>query len=66
MNDNRPICPYCNVDLDYDEMFDETFDTSVFEAHWSGVCPICNRHFRWKEIYHYSHIENLEEEIDNG
>lgn len=66
MNDNRPICPHCIVEITYDDMTDESFDTSTYEVGWRGTCPICGAHFTWKEIYHYSRMESFEEETDNG
>ena len=66
MDDNCPICPYCGVEINYDDMIDDYFDASTYEAFWQGHCPECERHFTWKEIYHYSRIDSFEEEIDNG
>ena len=66
MNDNRPICPHCITEIPYDEMTDESFDTSTYEVSWRGTCPVCGRHFTWKEVYNYSRLEDFEEEIDNG
>lgn len=66
MNDNYPICPYCDTELNYDDLTDDFFDTSTYEVNWRGNCPICGRIFTWKEVYCYSHMENLKEEVDNG
>ena len=66
MNDNRPSCPHCITEIPYDEMTDDYFDTSAYEVNWRGTCPVCGRHFTWKEIYHYSRLEDFEEENDNG
>lgn len=66
MNDNRPICPHCVVEIPYDDMTDDYFDTSIYEVNWRGTCPVCGRHFTWKEVYNYSRLEDFEEEIDNG
>ena len=66
MNDNNPICSHCLVEIVYDEMTDESFDISTYEASWRGICPICGRRFIWKEVYRYSHLEYFEEEVDNG
>lgn len=65
MNDNCPICPYCVVVVDYGDITDESFDTSAYEVSWRGTCPVCGRHFTWKEIYDYSYMDCFEEEIDN-
>lgn len=66
MNDNHPICPYCDTELNYDEVTDDSFDTSAYEVNWRGNCPICDRIFIWKEVYRYSHMEDLKEKTDNG
>ena len=66
MNDNRPICPHCITEINYDDMIDDYFDTSTYEAFWRGTCPECGRHFTWKEIYHYSYINEFKEEINDG
>lgn len=66
MNDNRPICPHCLVEITYDDMSDDFFDTSTYEVNWRGICPICGRRFIWKEVYRYSHLSYFEEETDNG
>ena len=50
MNDNRPICPHCVAEITYDDMTDDSFDTSTFEVSWRGTCPVCGRHFTWKEV----------------
>lgn len=64
--ETRPICPYCITEIAYDDMTDESFDTSTYEVNWRGICPICGKRFAWTEIYRYSHLDNFKEEIDNG
>lgn len=66
MNDNCPICPHCVTEITYDDMTDESFDTSTYEVNWRGTCPNCGRRFTWKEIYRYSHLDYFEEENNNG
>ena len=66
MSDNWPICPHCVAEITYDEMVDESFDTSTYEVNLRGTCPVCGRLFTWKEVYRYSHMEDFKEEIDNG
>ena len=66
MNDNCPVCPYCDTELNYDNITYDSFDTSTYDVYWRGTCPDCGRHFTWKEVYHYSHWDFLEEENDNG
>ena len=66
MNDNRPICPHCVVEIPYDDMTDDYFDTSTYEVNWRGTCPVCGKRFIWKEVYCYSRLDDFEEEINNG
>lgn len=66
MSDNWPICPHCLVEVTYDDMIDESFDTSTYEVSMRGTCPVCDRRFTWKEVYRYSHLDYFEEETDNG
>jgi hypothetical protein len=62
MNDNQPVCPYCITEINYDEPIDEYFDSSTYEVTWRGICPCCSKAFRWKEFYHYSRMDEFEEE----
>jgi hypothetical protein len=66
MNDNRLICPHCITEIDYDDLLDESFNTNTYEVNWRGTCPVCGRHFTWKEVYRYSRLDCFEEEIENG
>lgn len=65
MLDGTPICPHCIVEIEYDDMIDDSFDTSTYEVNWRGKCPICGKHFTWREIYRFARIENFEEEMEN-
>ena len=66
MNDNHPICPYCIVEIEYEELLDNYEDGSRYNSEWRGKCPVCDKTFIWHEIYLFDRIENFEEEIDNG
>lgn len=66
MSDKWPICPHCATEVTYDEMIDESFDTSTYEVNMRGTCPVCGRRFTWKEVYRYSQMEDFKEEINNG
>ena len=63
---NYPVCPYCNANLEYKDMIDDQFDSSTYEVSWRGTCPACERTFTWREVYHYSYADSIEEETDNG
>lgn len=66
MNDNRPICPHCIVEIEYEDMLDNYEDGSRYDSKWRGKCPVCDKTFIWHEIYLFDRIENFEEEVDNG
>ena len=57
----EPMCPYCNVELIGDDMFDSEVYDDTFVSGIFGECPQCKRDFRWEEVYKYSHCENLME-----
>lgn len=65
MNDNRPICPYCIVEIEYEEALHNYEDGSHYESKWRGKCPSCGKNFVWHEIYLFDRIEELEEDNDN-
>ncbi len=56
-----PKCPYCKVQLDYDEKIDECFDGEYYHSTWRGNCPTCRRDFQWNEIYLFLHDEEIKE-----
>lgn len=56
-----PKCPYCNVELEYEERMDSQNYGDYYSERWTGYCPQCNKTFNWSEIYTYSNYEELEE-----
>jgi hypothetical protein len=64
--DNTPICPHCITELEYDDMIDNNYNGSHHDSKWVGHCHICNKKFVWHEVYLFDHIEEFEEEIDDG
>lgn len=56
-----PKCPYCNEELDYEELINRMNECDYYYEQWKGFCPKCNRTFFWDEIYTFSHCDNLEE-----
>lgn len=66
MNNDHPICPYCNVEIEYEILLDNYEYTSHYESSWKGKCRVCGKTFVWREVYLFDHIEEFKEEIDNG
>ena len=67
MNNSRhPICPYCLVEVECEEMLGNYEYTTHYESKWRGKCPVCSVTFLWRETYLFDHIEEFKEEIDNG
>jgi len=56
-----PKCPYCNVELEYEERMDSEYYGDFYADKWTGYCPRCMRIFNWTEIYTCSKYEELEE-----
>ena len=50
------FCPHCNVELDIFEHYDCYDDDNATVYYTTGNCPKCKRHYRWEEIYTYSHF----------
>lgn len=60
--DSTPVCPYCDTELEYDDLVDNNYDGSRHESIWEGHCPVCGKIFTWVEIYLFDRIANFEEE----
>ena len=56
-----PKCPYCNVELEYEERMRDQNEGDYYYETWRGYCPKCNRTFQWDEVYNFSCCDNLEE-----
>lgn len=55
-----PKCPYCNEELNYEELINHVNECDYCYDTWRGFCPKCNRTFIWNEVYNFSHCDNLE------
>ncbi len=55
------ICPHCKREIYIAETIDSYADGNVTEYFCRGECSICGRKYRWKEIYLFSNIIDLEE-----
>lgn len=56
-----PKCPYCNVELNYEEREKDQNCGDYYYETWRGYCPKCEREFYWDEVYNFSRCDNLEE-----
>ena len=56
-----PKCPYCNVELEYEERMTSQNYGNYYSERWTGYCPQCQKNFNWDEVYNFSHCDNLEE-----
>ena len=61
-NNMPPKCPYCNGELNYEELIDHVNECDYCYDTWRGHCLKCLRIFTWDEIFNFSHCDNLEEE----
>ena len=57
----EPMCPYCNVDLEFVDSPDGDFSSDTFYCNVYGECPQCKKVYSWVDVYKYSHFEDLEE-----
>ena len=55
-------CPYCNVNLEYDDCYDEDYyDKDRRYEHWFAFCPSCNKEFKVRELWEKTGDEILGE-----
>lgn len=57
-----PKCTNCSIDLEYYDTI-ENVDVSYSEVivHKTYTCPICNRYFKWEEVYKFSEKRKIKE-----
>ena len=58
---NELTCPKCGHTIDFWETVDEYTDDDTHEILCAGVCSHCGTDYQWREVYKFSHNENLEE-----
>ena len=56
-----PECEVCKVDLDLDDDAYTWADEEVVEVKNKGHCPKCGKKYKWRDIYKYSHFDDLRE-----
>ena len=54
-------CPFCNAELEVDEIYDGMIDREHHEEEWYGHCPKCKKRFRWTHIFTYESTKDFEE-----
>lgn len=54
-------CPHCDVMLEFDDSLDSEYDGGKYIDTIIGHCPVCEKSFRWKEVYLYDRVEEVEE-----
>lgn len=57
----RPMCPNCNVELEFVDCPDGEMREDFVVNNNYGECPQCKKVFKWEDFYKYSHWDNLEE-----
>ena len=56
-----PQCEVCKVELDFDDTYDIWGDEEGMEVKNKGHCPKCGKKYKWKDIYIYTHFDDLRE-----
>ena len=57
-------CPYCNVDLECDDIYDQMSGGECYVDLCAGHCPQCNKEFRWERVYDCIGVEIIREELE--
>ena len=53
-----PKCPYCNIELEYEERMRDQNEGDYYYETWRGYCPKCNKTFQMKCII--SHVVTVQ------
>ena len=56
-----PECLKCKVELEFDDTVDTWANADYVEMKNIGHCPKCGKLYKWKDIYHFTEFEDLEE-----
>ena len=56
-----PECTKCGTELEFDDTCDQEVDTSEIYLYVGGVCPKCNKKFKWTEHYSFEKFTDLRE-----
>lgn len=58
----NPNCPYCKVELDFDDHYDMYDDGDTIICRAIGHCAKCGKHFKWEDLYTFCGFQDLEED----
>ena len=62
MESGKMKCPYCEINLELDDCFDEDwFDKDRKYEYWFGYCVQCEKGFKVRELWEKTSDEVLEE-----
>lgn len=54
---NEPACPICKGPLTEIDCFDNSFISGEAVRECLGECPVCDKLFRYDEVFHFHHTE---------
>lgn len=57
----EPTCPKCGDTIEQFDTIDTYYDDDECELFVIGECPKCGQQYRWREVYCFRGIRNLEE-----
>lgn len=56
-----PECLECKVEIEFDDTVDIYSDSDIVVFYEVGYCPKCGKIYKWRDVYKFSHFEDLEE-----
>ena len=57
-----PECTKCGTDLEFDDTIDTYADSVSIICYEVGHCSKCRKTYKWRDVYNFSHFEDLEED----
>ena len=54
-------CPYCNIDLEFDDVSEQIFSENRYIDLCIGHCPQCKKNFRWEETFERISVDKVRE-----
>ena len=56
-----PECLECKIELEFDDTVDTWVNGDIVEMKNIGHCSKCGKKYQWRDVYNFSHFEDLEE-----